>query len=125
MSKIKVHVYSYKSINNSASGNPRFELNTDNGRYRTGPDHAFNYDIRNWDRAGKLTGRSVVLDLTRNGVVQGIELDNDPENFIVKHDNVKVAGPFTENQAYSWLQRHNSFSSDHAIKYEGYSIDKL
>ncbi|WP_165588976.1 hypothetical protein [Mycolicibacterium conceptionense] len=30
-----------------------------------------------------------------------------------------------ENAAYAWLHRHQSASADHALRYEGYSIEEV
>lgn len=44
---IKTWISSYYRLNNSASGNPRFQVETDHGLFRTLPDAAFAGQITN------------------------------------------------------------------------------
>lgn len=41
----------------------------------------------------------------------------------VTRDGEFLAGPLTENMAFSWLLRHSSMSVDHALQHEGYAFE--
>jgi hypothetical protein len=64
---MKVTVFSLKRINNSASGNPRYSVYTDQGTFNTAGDYGVNYMINNGWR-GK-DDREAEITLSAHGTI--------------------------------------------------------
>lgn len=63
--EITVYVHDIKRLANSAVGNPRWELLTDHGNYKTKTDASVNYEISE----GSVIGKSLFLTLERGQII--------------------------------------------------------
>lgn len=71
MRTITTTVHALHRLNNSVNGNPRYDIHTSDGVFRTQSDAAFVYGIGN---DGGPAGKRCVLSLTRAGRVWNLQV---------------------------------------------------
>jgi hypothetical protein len=81
---IETTLYTYKRAGHSTNGNPRWELTTRDGTFRTQSDAACSYDVDNvgrkipMDADGRSLGLPITLTITPSGRVVGLAISHLP-----------------------------------------------
>lgn len=107
---------------NTANGNPRYRvIFTDGDQRTTHPDAACAFRITNSEY------QDVPVDFTLNKQGEITYAHPVPaEQWQVFRDGMPLSEPLpNENDAETWLLKHQPMSNDWAKKYEGYSIRKV